>query len=46
MNVAINRRDVLSGIGAAGVLIGLPSNVFASTTVYEILMLNKDPNDP
>ena len=46
MNDAINRRDVLNGIGAAGVLIGLPSSVLASNTVHEILMLNKDPNDP
>ena len=46
MNYAINRRGVLSGIGAAGVLIGLPSSILASNTVHEILMLNKDPNDP
>ena len=46
MNYAINRRDVLSGIGSTGVLIGLPSSVLASNTVHEILMLNKDPNDP
>ena len=46
MNDAINRRGVLSGIGAAGVLIGLPSRVLASNTVHEILMLNKDPNNP
>ena len=44
MNDAINRRDVLNGIGAAGVLIGLPRSVLASNTVHEILMLNKDPN--
>ena len=43
MNDAINRRDVLNGIGAAGVLIGLPRSVLASNTVHEILMLNKDP---
>ncbi len=46
MNYAINRRDVLRGVGSSGVLIGLPTSVLASNAVHEILMLNKDLKDP
>ena len=48
MKHAINRRDAIIGMGSAAVLNTVPLNVFAGShaTVHEVLMLNKDPDDP
>ena len=48
MTDTINRRDALIGIGSAAALTAVPINVFAAShaTVHEVLMLNKDPDDP
>lgn len=48
MKHAISRRDAIIGMGSAAALTAVPLNVFAAShaTVHEVLMLNKDPDDP
>ena len=47
MTVSITRRDTLSGLGSVAALALLPKVAMADGhSTHEILMLNKDPNDP
>ena len=48
MKHEINRRDAIIWMGSAAALTAVPLNVYAAShaTVHEVLMLNKDPDDP
>lgn len=47
MENSITRRKVIAGVGSAIVFATFPQTIVAEeNSAYEILMLNKDPNDP
>ena len=47
MTVSITRRDALAALGSVATLAALPKVALADGhATHEVMMLNKDPNDP